>query len=105
MRISDWSSDVCSSDLTEDCLPMLNHISFGVADLARSRTFYDAVLKPLGLACTSPGDTSLGYGDAAGAIPLRSEERRVGNECFSTCRSGWSPYHLNKKISNQSNNK
>src|SRR3546814_4813441 len=70
MRISDWSSDVCSSDLTEDCLPMLNHISFGVADLARSRTFYDAVLKPLGLACTSPGDTSLGYGDAAGAIPL-----------------------------------
>src|SRR3546814_10020583 len=55
---------------TEDCLPMLNHISFGVADLARSRTFYDAVLKPLGLACTSPGNTSLGYGDAAGAIPL-----------------------------------
>ena len=49
---------------------MLNHISFGVADIVRSRKFYDAVLKPLGLSCTSPGETSLGYGDAAGAVPL-----------------------------------
>jgi catechol 2,3-dioxygenase-like lactoylglutathione lyase family enzyme len=49
---------------------MLNHISLGVADIARSRRFYDAVLQPLGLACTSPGDSSLGYGTAAGAIPL-----------------------------------
>src|SRR3546814_17735611 len=29
--------------------------------------------------------------------PERSEERRVGNECVSTCRSRWSPYHQNKK--------
>src|SRR3546814_17682764 len=28
-----------------------------------------------------------------GAQPLRSEERRVGKECVSTCRSRWSPYH------------
>ncbi|MFC3677476.1 VOC family protein [Ferrovibrio xuzhouensis] len=70
---------------------MLNHISFGVADLARSRKFYDAVLKPLGLACTAPGDTSLGYGDAAGAIalwllaakkPVRAEAQNGLHVCF-----------------------
>src|SRR3546814_19151276 len=32
-----------------------------------------------------------------GARAGRSEERRVGKECVSTCRSRWSPYHLNKK--------
>src|SRR3546814_19659998 len=38
--------------------------------------------------CTRPVDiTSI----------LRSEERRVGKECVSTCRSRWSPYHYNKK--------
>src|SRR3546814_19864802 len=26
-------------------------------------------------------------------LPVRSEERRVGKECVSTCRSRWSPYH------------
>src|SRR3546814_20779941 len=31
---------------------------------------------------------------------LRTEERRVGKECVSTCRSRWSPYHSNKKINN-----
>src|SRR3546814_9180156 len=34
-------------------------------------------------------------GDAVGAgmVQRRSEERRVGKECVSTCRSRWSPYH------------
>src|SRR3546814_13621731 len=36
--------------------------------------------------------TSSGNGDT-GAQPFRSEERRVGKECVSTCRSRWSPYH------------
>src|SRR3546814_13494205 len=31
------------------------------------------------------------------ALEIRSEERRVGKECVSTCRSRWSPYHQNKK--------
>src|SRR3546814_20456585 len=31
-------------------------------------------------------------------VPARSEERRVGKECVSTCRSRWSPYHYNQKI-------
>src|SRR3546814_14407436 len=32
----------------------------------------------------------------------RSEERRVGKECVSTCRSRWSPYHYKKKKHHQS---
>src|SRR3546814_12393250 len=32
---------------------------------------------------------------------LRSEERRVGKECVSTCRSRWSPYHSKKKANKQ----
>src|SRR3546814_15334995 len=41
------------------------------------------------------GDTTDGRADAlpAHAAGLRSEERRVGKECVSTCRSRWSPYH------------
>src|SRR3546814_14045830 len=31
-------------------------------------------------------------------VGRRSEERRVGKECVSTCRSRWSPYHYKKKI-------
>src|SRR3546814_4598966 len=66
MRISDWSSDVCSSDL--DWLHRPQRVAagagrVGVADRPRR-----------------PGRN-------------RSEERRVGKECVSTCRSRWSPYH------------
>src|SRR3546814_2512879 len=60
MRISDWSSDVCSSDLVDRNMSRQSQ-SFGV-----------------------------GIG---GGRRLRSEERRVGKECVSTCRSRWSPYH------------
>src|SRR3546814_14135297 len=35
--------------------------------------------------------------DVVGRQAGRSEERRVGKECVRTCRSGWSPYHYNKK--------
>src|SRR3546814_14043467 len=38
---------------------------------------------------------------ATGEAPHRSEERRVGKECVSTCRSRWSPYHEKKNISQQ----
>src|SRR3546814_12027551 len=37
------------------------------------------------------------------SLPPRSEERRVGKECVSTCRSRWSPYHSNKKIHTHTN--
>ena len=41
---------------------MLNHVSIGVRDIARAKSFYDAALKPLGYTCLSTGDESLGYG-------------------------------------------
>src|SRR3546814_2296466 len=76
MRISDWSSDVCSSDL-----------NFGVfverqaRELASRDGVRVTVVAPLGI---PPWPLSKAK---------RSEERRVGNECVSTCRSRWSPYH------------
>ncbi len=42
---------------------MINHLSIGVRDIARTKKFYDSVLQPLGYRCLSEGDTSLGYGD------------------------------------------
>src|SRR3546814_4359623 len=65
MRISDWSSDVCSSDLRGDHR-LIRHVG-----------------EQRDLAATA----------ARSAAPSRSEERRVGKECVSTCRSRWSPYH------------
>ena len=41
---------------------MFDHVSIGVADIARTRKFYDAALKPLGYTLLSDGESSLGYG-------------------------------------------
>jgi catechol 2,3-dioxygenase-like lactoylglutathione lyase family enzyme len=41
---------------------MINHLSIGVRDVAKTKRFYDAVLKPLGYTCLSEGEGSLGYG-------------------------------------------
>jgi catechol 2,3-dioxygenase-like lactoylglutathione lyase family enzyme len=48
--------------------PMLDHFSIGVAEVARSRRFYDAALAPLGYAALSVGEDSLGYGKDAPAL-------------------------------------
>src|SRR3546814_5645449 len=74
MRISDWSSDVCSSDLLGHCL---------------------IVPKPACVRGRSTRPTAgASGGEPSGIRPRsRSEERRVGKECVSTCRSRWSPYH------------
>jgi len=47
---------------------MINHVSIGVRDLARSKQFYDAALAPLGYACLSADPASLGYGASAAAF-------------------------------------
>src|SRR3546814_17483962 len=85
MRISDWSSDVCSSDL---------HLDF--TSKAR-RDFYgiEGLIPPFKVTCDDHegGEKFLMMqwnGD-------RSEERRVGKECVSTCRSRWSTYHSQTK--------
>ena len=47
---------------------MINHVSIGVRDVARTKRFYDAALKPLGYTCLSEGESSLGYGKEAVAL-------------------------------------
>src|SRR3546814_8369276 len=71
MRISDWSSDVCSSDLLgESVLPSYMQLLFPC--------------RPVYFHC---------FHVPVSPFHSRSEERRVGKECVSTCRSRWSPYH------------
>ncbi len=56
---------------------MFNHISIGVRDVARTKAFYDAALKPLGYKCLSDGETSLGYGKDAVALWIGASEKPV----------------------------
>src|SRR3546814_7678738 len=89
VRISDWSSDVCSSDLAAQCRSLWP---------ARTRRF------PPFLRCALRRDRHSGHAarkrnqricarPVRADPPPRSEERRVGKEGVSTCRSRWSPYH------------
>src|SRR3546814_19923418 len=129
MRISDWSSDVCSSDLTcdrcgacaaqcpEQCISFSEdgiEIESGrctgcqlcrdgctsrsivvtaevgarqVKSLAFVRKQCDVCKRDYDAFKNSKADAILSR------CPARSEERRVGKECVSTCRSRWSPYH------------
>src|SRR3546814_10939404 len=83
MRISDWSSDVCSSDLHVVGRPCEPLGPKGAA--APKRRSIEASAAPTQ--------------DQGSAAPVgRSEERRVGKECVSTCRFRWSPYHYKIKI-------
>src|SRR3546814_19710377 len=100
MRISDWSSDVCSSDLAyETEIPRLlgEDVSaiIGAASSGTSLQFIDQVVGA-GVIQFSPANTSdafTTYEDNGLYFRTRSEERRVGTEGVSTCRSRWSPYH------------
>ena len=56
---------------------MFDHVSIGVADIARAKKFYDAALKPLGYSRHSDGETSLGYGDKAVALWLGATQKPV----------------------------
>src|SRR3546814_5581507 len=92
MRISDWSSDVCSSDLA---VPVACHVGrWGdceklVAETVEQLGGLDVLVNNAGM---SPTYESL---DAVSEelYDKRSEERRVGKECVSTCRFRWSPDH------------
>src|SRR3546814_14574081 len=104
MRISDWSSDVCFSDL--GFVPLIFSILLALLVLA------------LPSAPEMPAERLAAFNTMMSATPWiwvggivaygvsqmlnvtifswlkgRSEERRVGKECVSTCRSRWSPYH------------
>src|SRR3546814_18840618 len=98
MRISDWSSDVCSSDL------VLRVIERGLASFEHGdrrwqrRDFRAGFLLERGqrahvIVMLMAGDDPAHVLRAEAQLFDRSEERRVGKECVSTCRSRWSPYH------------
>src|SRR3546814_15070982 len=105
MRISDWSSDVCSSDLVVvhdglidprvlDLAPASAH-RISVAHAARARGVDGVVCGHIHSAEMREIEGALYYND--GDWVERSEERRVGKECVRTCRSRWSPSHNKNK--------
>src|SRR3546814_3023607 len=83
MRISDWSSDVCSSDLLAPAEPM----SVALSREQAARLGIESVA----LAVAPAGTAISAFARVVDPQP-RSEERRGGKECVSTCRSRWSPY-------------
>src|SRR3546814_12360314 len=97
MRISDWSSDVCSSDLVAAASGDAEHPCPFVGDAvgAQLQLAFVALLRH------ANGDLLVDHVDHAAdcaatveqGCRTRSEERRVGKECVSTCRSRWSTYH------------
>src|SRR3546814_16518709 len=94
MRISDWSSDVCSSDLCPSTAPAA---SFPCPPAPTDRKGCG------GSGCrrgSLPPSTPPSCA-AAATWASRSEERRVGKECVSTCRSRWAPDHEQNKGTNR----
>src|SRR3546814_6336864 len=98
MRISDWSSDVCSSDLIPRCenrTELRRRVVRAFENLANGFGGVNQMIRIVTLVelhsivtlrhCRWDGFDS--------RHQCRSEERRVGKECVSTCRSRWSPYH------------
>src|SRR3546814_18217969 len=107
MRISDWSSDVCSSDLWYEDAKFGIFIHWGlfsVPGFAGSRgSIGEIFARQYDLAVAQTPYTEW-YANAIkvpesesaaphAAVWKRSEERRVGQECVSTWKSRWSPYH------------
>src|SRR3546814_17524782 len=101
MRISDWSSDVCSSDLR--CADPARVVG---DEIRRHRCEHAGRAAPdAGDDEETADDEALrnarsgeqGTAGTAEAEPGRSEERRVGKEWVSTCRSRWSPDHSKTK--------
>src|SRR3546814_5782122 len=114
MRISDWSSDVCSSDRQAACTHFPHSLRPWIKQNIRQIQAF-ALKKHIGLLCAfslvdqdegNVGKRRLGLLKYPHLAPAwrapggpkvehdrRSEERRVGKECVSTCRSRWSQYH------------
>src|SRR3546814_14586218 len=110
MRISDWSSDVCSSDLFRRA----EHIACVISGWCGQYHPIEFLQPCPPFVCPNDAVGMIGQAAHAGDLNIhglqsrtdgptylpiadnertRSEERRVGKECVSTCRSRWSPYH------------
>src|SRR3546814_17408148 len=112
MRISDWSSDVCSSDLAHDELRLdrlsrhrtkyrtlserEKHLDPTMSDQPARAVKYETVdIRAFLQDLAGPHHKKIGpaIGCTGGfELDARSEERRVGQECVSTCRYRWSQY-------------
>src|SRR3546814_8917861 len=83
MRISDWSSDVCSSDLLASRSIQSAGSSCAPAKVRRRR---------------GPSSAAESAGTHTKSASTRTEESRVGKECVSTCRSPWATYNYKKNF-------
>src|SRR3546814_17826207 len=110
MRISDWSSDVCSSDLEIVAANLVLHVDQIVREqhaaddrgafehVFRLRHDFTELARHRGAVhCHDAAARGARIGDDI----ERSEERRVGKECVSTCRSRWSPDLETQKRTNE----
>src|SRR3546814_15656421 len=110
MRISDWSSDVCSSDLPGLLpTPIPNSVRAALRDVTIDAGPGSPEIDP---DWGEPGLTpvervyawntfevlAFSTGNPGQPVNARSEERRVGKECVSKCRARWSPDHYKNKI-------
>src|SRR3546814_20145022 len=99
MRISDWSSDVCSSDLDAANYPWVSQALWLYSQMVRwGHAAWDAQALEIVRQVFQPQIYRRALIDAGTPLPgalgkVRSEARRVGKECVSTCRSRWSPDH------------
>src|SRR3546814_15259162 len=96
MRISDCSSDVCSSDLDKKKAVELARLVAGKGFKVVATHGTAALIRKAGIECEGVNKVKEGRPHCVDMIKngeiQRSEERRVGKECVSTCRSRWSPY-------------
>src|SRR3546814_15367737 len=99
MRISDWSSDVCSSDLQrlaafkasgrkQNLASMVEIMADTAYTDLRGFDVLPEILKIMKMGTLTDDQQAV-----VDLMQQRSEERRVGKECVSTCRSRWSPYN------------
>src|SRR3546814_13011427 len=97
MRISDWSSDVCSSDLDDRVVDLVGEgydLAIRIAELPPSTLIARRLAVSRRMVCAAPA-----YLERAGrpqrpedpSRHARSEERRGGQECVSTCSTRWPP--------------
>src|SRR3546814_18698628 len=108
MRISDWSSDVCSSDLDlrgfDGYRSARSETASGAIWLNANEAAYANVADDAGglrrYPSPQPDALRCALADLSDCAPerllIRSEERRVGHECVSSCRSWWSPVNSKK---------
>src|SRR3546814_19235123 len=107
MRISDWSSDVCSSDLNRNIGARTNqNAELQTAHLGPVPQGHDVPLDARKMSYLLVGAHAVEFfllhawhlpcwpgRRSSVRPPFRSEARRVGKECVSPCSSRWSPYH------------